>query len=110
MTSQLFKEKYPKDKFFEFLDKYCDKSDKYYKVSKVAYKKAKMEGAITKLFQELKEYYHKSKHLYVEREDSYKNLITVLRQVCNNHLIAYTSNIKYSKSKYEIIYFIYFEP
>ena len=24
MTSQLFKEKYPKDKFFAFLDKYCE--------------------------------------------------------------------------------------
>ena len=78
MTSQLFKEKYPKDKFFAFLDKYCDKTDKYYTVSKVAYKKAKLEGAV--------------------------------RQICKHHLIAYTSNIKYSKSKYEIIYFIYFEP
>ena len=110
MTSQLFKEKYPKDKFFAFLDKYCDKTDKYYKVSKVAYKKAKLEGTIIKFFQELKQYYHKSKHFYVEREDNYKNLVTVLRQICKHHLIAYTSNIKYSKSKYEIIYFIYFEP
>ena len=62
MASQLFKEKYPKDKFFAFLDKYCDKTDKYYTVSKVSYKKAKLEGTIIKFFEELKQYYHKSKH------------------------------------------------
>jgi hypothetical protein len=110
MTSQLFKEKYPQDKFFEFLDNYCEKSQNYYKVSKIAYKKAKLEGGVAKLFEDLKKYYHKSKHFYVEREDNYKNLITVLRQICKHHLIAYTSNIKYSKSKYEIVYYIYFEP
>ena len=110
MTSQLFKEKYPKEKFFEFLDKYGDKTEKFYKISKAAYKKAKLDSAITPFFKDLKKYYHTSKHFYLDREDNYKNLITIIRQICKNHLIAYTSNIKYSKSKYEIIYFIYFEP
>ena len=89
MTSQLFKKKYPKDKIFSFLDKYCDKTDKYYRVSKVSYKKAKIEGAIVKLFEDLKEYYHKSKHFYLDRGDNYKNLITVLRQICKNHNSGY---------------------
>lgn len=111
MTSQLFKEQYPKDKLINFLDKYCGKTEKYYIMSKEAYKKAKMDdNAINNLFGELKKYYHTSKHFYIEREDNYKNLITVLRQICKDHLMAYTSNIKYSKSKYDIIYFIYFEP
>jgi hypothetical protein len=108
MTSQLFKEKFPKETFFEFLNKYCNKTDKNYVVSKAAYKKAKLDDAIVPFFTQLKKYYHKSKHFYLDRGDNYKNLITVIRQICKNHEIIYTSNIKYSKSKYEIIYFILF--
>lgn len=107
MASQIFKEKFPKEKFFDFLHNYCEKNDKYYILSKNAYKKAKMENGVKKFFDMVKPYYHVSKKFYLEREDNYKNLITVVRQICKNHVIAYTSNIKYSKSKYEIIYYIY---
>ena len=110
MNSQLFKKKYPKENLFLLLDKYCEKYSNYYKLSKAAYKKAKMDDNIKPFFKELKEYYYPSKHFYLTRDDTYKNLITIIRQICKYHLIAYTSNIKYSKSKYEIIYYIYFEP
>ena len=38
---------------------------------------------------------------------TYKNLITIIRQICKYNNIPFTSDIKYSKSKYEITYFIY---
>ena len=38
---------------------------------------------------------------------NYKNFVTIIRQICKYHHIPFTSNIKYSKSKYEIKYFIY---
>ena len=44
--------------------------------------------------------------MYVEREMKYKNLITIIRQICRYHHIPFSSNIKYSKSKYEITYSI----
>ena len=47
-----------------------------------------------------------SKKMYVEREMKYKNLITIIRQICRYHHIPFSSNIKYSKSKYEITYSI----
>ena len=53
MTSQLFKEKYPKEKFFAFLDKYGDKTEKFYTISKAAYKKAKLDAAIIPFFKDL---------------------------------------------------------
>lgn len=107
--SQLFKNKYPKSDLFLLLNKYCEKFDKYYKLSKTAYKKAKLDNGIQPFFEELKKYYYPSKHFYLTREDNYKNFITVIRQLCKYHLVAYTSSIKYFKSKYEIIYFIYFD-
>ena len=37
----------------------------------------------------------------------YKNLITIIRQLCKYHHIAFTSVMKYNKSKYEIVYSIF---
>ena len=38
---------------------------------------------------------------------SYKNIITIIRQICKYHHIPFTNRIKYEHSKYEIIYIIY---
>jgi hypothetical protein len=40
---------------------------------------------------------------------TYKNFLTVLRQICNNLCIPYTSKILYNKSKYNIIYIIFLD-
>ena len=37
----------------------------------------------------------------------YKNFVTLIRQICKYHHIAFTSVMKYNKSKYEIIYSIF---
>ena len=52
-------------------------------------------------------YYHISKRKYLERKITYNSFITIIRQICNFNKITYTSQIKYDKSEYDILYYIY---
>ena len=105
--SQIFKNNFPKELFFSFLDKYCEINNGKYIFSKDAFKRAKLDEAIKPFCNKLKKYYYPSKYHYLERETKYKFFVTIIRQICKFHHIPFTSNIKYSKSKYEIKYFIY---
>ena len=105
--SQIFQKAYPKKSFFDFIDKYCDKNNKQYIFSKEAFKRIKKKKKVEDFCNDLKSFYFKSKHHYLEREKNYKNFVTIIRQICKFHHIPFTSDIKYSKSKYEIKYFIY---
>jgi hypothetical protein len=107
--SQIFQTAYSKPLFFAFLDKYCDKNKKQYIFSKESFKRIKLAEDVIPFCETLKEYYFKSKHSYLDREKTYKNFITIIRQICKFHHIPFTSNIKYSQSKYEIKYFIYLD-
>ena len=55
---------------------------------------------------ELNNKYKKSKKFYLERENSYNNLLTIIRQICKKNNIKYVSKIKYDKNNYSIIYYI----
>jgi len=105
--SQIFQKSFPKHDFFKFLEKYCEMNDNRYIFSKEAFKRARMENAMKTFCATLKPYYFPSKVHYLEREIKYKHFVTIIRQICKFHHIPFTSNIKYSKSKYEIKYFIY---
>ena len=105
--SQIFQNKLPKQIFFAFLEKYCDSNEKQYIFSKEAFKRAKLDNAIKTFCENLKQYYFPSKYHYLDREGKYKYFVTIIRQICKYHHIPFTSNIEYSKSKYEIKYFIY---
>lgn len=104
---QIFKESFPLDEFIDFLKLYCTFEKNYYKITKVTFKKYKFEKKIQDFYQKLKPYYFKSKQFYLERELNYRNFITVIRQISKLHHLPFTSKIKYSKSSYDIIYFIY---
>ena len=41
--SQIFQTSYPKNSFFEFIDKFCDKNNNQYIFSKDAFKRIKLE-------------------------------------------------------------------
>ena len=110
MSSQIFKKAYPKEKdLFEFLDKYAEKKNKYYYFTKTSFKKAIFDKAIALGAMILKDYYHLSKHKYLDKIQTYRSFITIIRQICKYHHISFTSKIKYDKSNYEIVYYIYFE-
>tara|TARA_B100001989_G_C24512823_1_gene451411 strand:- start:915 stop:1244 length:330 start_codon:yes stop_codon:yes gene_type:complete len=106
--SQIFQKHIPKKILIDFLQKFCEKSDKYFIFSKTIFKKIKYDNNnLSEFYELIKPYYFKSKLFYLEREKIYKNFITILRQICKYHAIAYTSKIIYSKSTYEIKYFIF---
>ena len=63
---------------------------------------------ISNFIEECKPYYHLSKRIYLERKLTYNSFVTIIRQICNFNKITYTSQIKYDKSTYDIMYYIYF--
>ena len=90
--------------------KYCNNERKNeYIFSPIAYKKLIYNKQLEPFISELKEYYHKSKQFYINRELTYKNTLTIIRQVLNSLYIPYTSKIIYNKSKYSINYIIYID-
>ena len=105
--SQLLQNKYKKEIFYEFLNKYCNLEKKNLIFNKASLKRAKLDNAVKPFCEDLKNYYFPSKHFYLEREFLYKNIATIIRQLCKYLHIPYTSRIKYSKSKYEIVYIIF---
>ena len=106
MPSQLFKEPIPLEILFDFLSKVCEKEHSYYKFNSDAYKRANLDDTLSLFLEKINPYYHIAKRKYVDRKQSYSNFVTILRQLCNNQNVGYTSKIFYSKSKYEIIYYI----
>lgn len=111
MSSQIFKKKIPTQMLFELLEKISIITDKRYILSKSAYKKGNSEtnNIIQEFLNQCKEYYYLSKQKYLETKLTYNSFITVVRQICNYNNITYTSQIKYSKSDYDIEYYIYKE-
>lgn len=107
MSSQIFKDAPPKKLLFNFLKAVCVEINNKYVFSKANFKKAQMEEKIEPFCESLKDYYYKSKLFYVTRNMIYKNFITIIRQLCKYHHIAFTSAMKYNKSKYEIVYSIF---
>ena len=108
MSTQIFKNVIPPEKLFNLLDSLCVKNDKHYFFDLNSFKKGIFTEEINNFLEECKPYYHISKRIYLEKKVTYNSFTTVLRQICNSNKIIYTSQIKYDKSDYEIIYYIYF--
>jgi hypothetical protein len=106
--SQNFKKIYNINKFVNIISKYCTNEKKNdYIFSQITYKKLIYNNCIQPFIIELVDYYHKSKQFYLKREMTYKNILTIIRQILNSLYIPYTSKIIYNKSKYTINYIIY---
>ena len=107
MSSQIFKNNIPNEMFFGLLDSMCLKNEKHYTLTIDSFKKGVFKDTIPQFIEICKPYYHLSKHRYLERKLTYKSFTTILRQICNANKITYTSQIKYDKSIYNIVYYIY---
>ena len=103
MVCQLFKQHVPIDILVNFLHSCTDETNAF---GKDAYKKSCICGSIYLFIDSLKDYYFTSKQFYVTRKMSYKNIVTIIRHVCNHLNIQYSSKIFYTKSSYEIVYYI----
>jgi hypothetical protein len=111
MKSQLFKSEVPIHLLHELLNNICERNENEYGeyiVNMESFKKGMYLSLIVPFFQTLLPYYFDSKKKYVEKQNiTYNSFTTVLRQLCNFHHVAYTSEIKYYKSNYNIVYKIY---
>jgi hypothetical protein len=107
MSSQIFKNPIPNEILIKLLDEIAIKTEKCYILNNNAYKKGVFKDVINNFIIECNPYYHLSKRKYLERKLTYNSFITIIRQICNFNNITYTSQIKYDKSSYDIIYFIY---
>jgi hypothetical protein len=107
MSTQIFKKNVPNEILFEMLDSICLKNEKHYILNMESFKKGVFKEIIQKFLIDCKEYYHISKRKYLEKKLSYNSFTTILRQICNFNKITYTSQIKYDKSTYSIVYYIY---
>jgi hypothetical protein len=107
MKSQIFKNNIPNEMLFDFLNKTCVKNNNHHSFDKSAYKKGLFNNEIPMFIDRCKPYYHLSKQHYLEKLITFNSLATILRQICNHNKITYTSKMKYDKSDYEIVYYIY---
>ena len=108
MSRQIFKNFVPNELLFNLLDSICFKNEKHYVLTMESFKKGIYKEIIQEFCENCKQYYHNSKQKYLERKISYNSFTTILRQICNFNKIIYTSQIKYDKSSYNIVYYIYF--
>jgi hypothetical protein len=108
MSNQIFKKNVPNELLFNLLDSICAKNEKHYVLNNEAFKRGVFQESIQTFFTECNPYYHISKKKYLEKKLTYNTFTTVLRQICNYNKITYTSQIKYDKSNYDIIYNVYF--
>ena len=108
MSKQIFKQCVEKSILFDLLEVNCVKKEKYYLINLDSYKKGIFNGSIMNFLEDCRPYYHLSKQKYLDGKQTYNSFTTVLRQICNHNLIVYSSQIKYSQSKYDIVYYVYF--
>jgi hypothetical protein len=108
MSTQIFKNQISKNVLFDLLDKISFKNEKYYTFNMVSFKKGVYSEDIQNFINYCIPFYHLSKRKYLERKLSYNSFTTIIRQICNFNNIKYTSEIKYDKSTYDIVYYIYY--
>ena len=108
MPSKIFKKDLPDDLFFIFLDKIALKTENYYQIDTNSYKKMLYNKYNEEFIENLHDYYNSTKYSYLDRELTYNSFTNILRQICKSKNIPYQSKIHYNKSKYGIIYLIYY--
>jgi hypothetical protein len=105
--NQIFKSNIPINILWDYLHNNFIDKDTHFIINKFLYKKAEYNNSINIFIDSLKDYYYVSKRKYIERQMTYKNFLTVIRQICNSHSINYISKLVYDKSSYEIEYSVY---
>ena len=95
---------------YDFLELiYIQKTSQYYYITPYSFHKSTLNDNLTNFIETIKPYYKKSKLNFIQRNHTYKSLLTLIRQLCNTHHVYFAYSIKYSNSIYEIHYKIYFK-
>ena len=108
MSSQIFKTNVPNELFFSFINSIKSNNDdtNIIVINNDSYKRSALKDGLKNFLDSILENYHISKRHYVTRKMSYSKFTTIIRQICKQNHISYTSKIKYFRSTYEIIYYI----
>ena len=111
MESQIFKNKIPIELLFTLFNLVItiqsNDQSKYYIIDKTIFKKLQYNNYIQEFLDEIIQYYYTSKQYYVTRNINYNNFLTIVRQICKINNINITKKILYTKSNYNILYYIY---
>ena len=108
MSSQIFKHNISEEILFELLEKICEKNEKnLFVFNNISFKKGLFNNSLAEFMEVCRPYYHISKVKYLDRKLTYRVFTTIIRQICNSNQITYNSKVKYDKSNYEIVYYIY---
>ena len=109
MSNQIIKTLIPNETVFSFLQMNCIKNGNCFIFNTIAFKRGLYNESIKTFLGECDKHYHCSKKKYLDIKSNYSKFVTVLRQICKSNQLKYTSQIKYERSTYEIIYYIYTE-
>ena len=109
MSNQIFKEMVPNELFTDFIKSVGFKYNNYYVINPDSYKKSKFIGNLDSFIESIKPYYYESKQYYLNRKMSYKNMVTIIRQILKKNNIKYVNKIHYQNSDYTIQYYIYID-
>ena len=92
-----------------FFDKISMEKNGDYLIDYNEYKKMLFHNLQSMFREQLKPYYHKSKHFYLDRELTYKAFATIIRQVCKYNSIKITPRVRYIESMYTNEYTIFMD-
>lgn len=101
--SQIFRKKVPREIFTKFLRETCEDKSGIYTYNIESFKKGILFGQIEAFKETCEPYYIKSKRKYLEK-NTYKSLMTILRQIANSQNIKFDTELKYHKSEYNTVY------
>ena len=109
MLEKIFKSKVPLEILYRILDAYCVKKSNHYVIDETFYRQMRYHVDIyQEWIKEIRNYYHESKRFYAEREISYNNLVTMIRQVCKTHQIVFKKEKCYRNCTCENAYELYY--
>lgn len=109
MKHRLFKSEVPKDIIINYIKNNFVLENGSYMIDNMLFRKLHFEQKLGPVVSYLKEFYHLSKQKYINNISTYKQFVTVLRQVLSFHEIPYSKKIKYANNTYNIFYFIHIE-
>ena len=94
--------------FHDFVKNNFIEENNYYIFNDIVFKKLLYNNVVTDFLKELKQYYFKNKHYYLERDPiTLKQFNTIIRQICKKNKLYLKKNVKFNNSKYNIEYHIY---
>ncbi len=109
MSVKIFKETPPLNEIFSFLEFISiQKTHEYLYITPYSFKKATFHNKLDDFIIMITPYYYTSKLNFINRTHTYKTFLTIIRHICKHHMINFSYSIKYSNSRHEMHYKIFF--